>query len=164
MPKREGSFMASPMSPFSFSLPDMKAIWPESFPASMSSQSCPVMVSVRVGVAALPAVTLHVPLNEATRGLVGAPELKRMKRSAVLINTSRGGVVDEAALAQALRDGVIAGAGVDVYETEPPPADHPLRSLPNCVCTPHLAASTEEAQTRAAGDIARAFVTFFSSR
>lgn len=110
------------------------------------------------------AITLHVPLKEDTRCLVGAAELKRMKRDAVLINTSRGGIVDESALARALRDGTIAGAAVDVYEEEPPPADHPLRSLPNCVCTPHLAASTEEAQTRAAVDIARAFATFFSSR
>ena len=91
-------------------------------------------------------VSLHVPLNDGTRGLIGARELGLMKKTAFLINTARGPVVDSAALAKALSDGVIAGAGIDVFETEPPiPRDHPLFSAPNLVATPHVAFATKEA-------------------
>jgi phosphoglycerate dehydrogenase-like enzyme len=83
-------------------------------------------------------LTIHVRLSDRTRGLIGAAELARMKRSAYLINTSRGPIVDEAALLQALQDGTIAGAGLDVFDTEPLSADHPLRSAPNTVLTPHI--------------------------
>ena len=88
-------------------------------------------------------VTLHVPLGRSSRGLIGADELARMKPTALLVNTSRGPIVDEAALLAALRDGSIAGAGIDVYETEPLPADHPLRSAPNTVLTPHIGYVTQ---------------------
>jgi glycerate dehydrogenase len=86
-------------------------------------------------------LSLHVPLNEETRGTVGRGELSLMKRSAVLINCARGGVVDEAALASALREGRIAGAGVDVLSTEPPGDDNPLLdpAVPNLIVTPHVA-------------------------
>ncbi|HEX2725534.1 MAG TPA: NAD(P)-dependent oxidoreductase, partial [Beijerinckiaceae bacterium] len=80
-----------------------------------------------------------------TRRLVGAPELALMKPSAVLINTSRGPIVDEAALIDALRRDQIRGAGLDVYDREPLPADHPLRQIPNAVLTPHLGYVTEGA-------------------
>jgi phosphoglycerate dehydrogenase-like enzyme len=83
-------------------------------------------------------VTIHQVLSSRTRGLVGAPELATMKPTALLINTSRGPIVDEAALVAALADGTIAGAGLDVFDVEPLPADHPLRSAPNTVLTPHL--------------------------
>ena len=89
-------------------------------------------------------VSIHLVLSERTRGLLGARELGLMKRSAYLVNTSRGPIVDEAALVRALRDGTIAGAGLDVFEPEPLPADHPFRSLPNIVITPHLGYVTEE--------------------
>lgn len=87
------------------------------------------------------AVSLHLPLTEQTRHLIGARELAAMKRGAILINTARGGLVDEAALAQALRDGTIAGAGFDVLSKEPPVPDNPLLQLrlPNFVLTPHVA-------------------------
>ncbi|WP_198115148.1 D-2-hydroxyacid dehydrogenase [Massilia rhizosphaerae] len=86
-------------------------------------------------------VSLHLPLTEQTRHLIGARELAAMKRGAILINTARGGLVDEAALAQALRDGTIAGAGFDVLSKEPPVPDNPLLQLrlPNFVLTPHVA-------------------------
>jgi glycerate dehydrogenase len=92
-------------------------------------------------------VTLHAPLTPATRQLIGAPELAMMKPNALLINTARGGLLDERALAQALRTRLIAGAGLDVLSQEPPPADHPLigLNLPNLLITPHIGWGTEEA-------------------
>ena len=94
-------------------------------------------------------VTLHVPLTPQTRHLVNEDRLKLMKKTAILINTSRGGVVDTNALVKALREGWIAGAGLDVYEEEPLPSDHPLTKLDNVVLTPHIGASTYEAQEKA---------------
>lgn len=92
-------------------------------------------------------VTLHVPLTEATRNLIGAAELGRMKPSSLLINAARGGVVDEGALAEALREGRIAGAGCDVLSVEPPRAGNPLLELdlPNLILTPHVAWASREA-------------------
>ncbi|WP_407687011.1 D-2-hydroxyacid dehydrogenase family protein [Mycobacterium sp. HUMS_1102779] len=89
-------------------------------------------------------VSVHLVLSERTRGLVGGPELGSMKPHAYLINTSRGPIVDEAALLAALESGRIAGAGLDVYDTEPLPADHPLRRLPNVTLSPHLGYATRE--------------------
>ena len=97
-------------------------------------------------------VSLHLPLDERTRNMIGAQELASMKRSALLINTARGGLVDETALAQALRDGVIAGAGFDVLTKEPPEESNPLLQLrlPNFILTPHTAwASAGAMQTLA---------------
>lgn len=92
-------------------------------------------------------ISLHLPLSEQTRNLIGAPELARMKRNALLINTARGGLVDEAALADALTRGVIAGAGFDVLVKEPPAADNVLLNLrlPNFILTPHTAWASGEA-------------------
>jgi phosphoglycerate dehydrogenase-like enzyme len=89
-------------------------------------------------------VSLHVPLDDTTRGLVGARELALMKPSAILINTCRGPVVDEAALHRALSQGQIAGAGLDVMIDEPPAPNHPLFTLPNVTLTPHSAGPTSE--------------------
>ena len=89
-------------------------------------------------------VTIHLVLGDRTRGLLRAGELALMKPSAYLINTSRGPIVDEGALVEALRTGGIAGAGIDVFDVEPLPLDHPLRSLPNTVITPHTGYVTEE--------------------
>lgn len=83
-------------------------------------------------------VTIHQVLSSRTRGLIGAAELAAMKPTAWLVNTSRGPIVDEAALIEALRQRRIGGAALDVYDTEPLPADHPLRDLPNTVLTPHV--------------------------
>ncbi len=95
------------------------------------------------------AVTVHVPLTRSTRDLIGAPEIARMRPDALLINVARGGVVDEDALADALTSGRLGGAAVDVFAAEPP-IGSPLLDAPNTVLTPHLGASTEEAQTRVA--------------
>lgn len=98
-------------------------------------------------------ISLHVPLTESTAGLLGSAELARMKPGAVIVNAARGEVIDEDALVAALRNGTIAGAALDVFAREPLPADHPLRSLPNVVLTPHLGAQTVEAQANVALEI-----------
>jgi len=89
-------------------------------------------------------LTIHLVLSERTRGLVGARELALMKASALLVNTSRGPIVDERALAEALKRGTLAGAGIDVFGEEPIPRDHPLLVAPNTVLTPHLGYVTRE--------------------
>ena len=89
-------------------------------------------------------LTIHLVLSERTRGLVGARELALMRRSALLVNTSRGPIVDERSLAEALKRGTLAGAGIDVYGEEPMPRDHPLLVAPNTVLTPHLGYVTRE--------------------
>lgn len=98
-------------------------------------------------------VSVHVPLVEGTRNLINAERLALMKPTARLINAARGGIVDEAALADALGRGVLAGAAADVFEREPP-SESPLLALPNFIATPHIAASTAEAQTSVAFDVA----------
>ena len=108
-------------------------------------------------------ISVHVPLTDRTRGLFSMPQFKKMKRTARIINTSRGGVVNEKDLHEALSTKEIAGAALDVYETEPPPKDHPLFGLENITLTPHLAASTEEAQVKVAILIAEQFVDFFKT-
>jgi D-3-phosphoglycerate dehydrogenase len=93
-------------------------------------------------------VTLHCPFNQETRHMIGAPQLARMKKSAYLVNLARGGVVDEEALDQCLREKRIAGAAIDVLEAEPPRKDHPLLKLDNVLLTPHIGGSTHEATRR----------------
>jgi D-3-phosphoglycerate dehydrogenase len=100
-------------------------------------------------------ISLHVPLNAETRGLIGEEAMARMKKGAFVLNVSRGGVVDEAALARALHEGRIGGAGLDVYEHEPIGPDSPLLDAPNLVLSPHLGASTKEAQVQVALEVAR---------
>jgi glycerate dehydrogenase len=100
-------------------------------------------------------VSLHCPLTDGTRNLIGAAELKKMKPDAILINTARGGLVDEAALVAALRSGEIAGAGFDVLTTEPPRQGNPLleSGLPNLIVTPHVAWASIEAMTALANQL-----------
>ncbi len=101
-------------------------------------------------------VSLHCPLNEATRGLIGAEQLALMKPEALLINTARGGLIDSAALAAALKAKRLAGAGLDVLAREPPPADDPLLdpTIPNLLVTPHVAWAAREARQRCIDEIA----------
>ena len=105
-------------------------------------------------------LTLHTPMTAETKGLIGAAELGQMKKSARVLNVARGGIIDEAALASALKGGTIAGAGVDVFSTEPPAADNPLLTAPNVVLTPHLGASTVEAQETVAVEAAQLLADF----
>jgi D-3-phosphoglycerate dehydrogenase len=113
--------------------------------------------------AAADAVTVHVPLTRSTRNLIGAPEIALMKPGAFLVNVARGGVIDEAALAEALTNGRLAGAAVDVF-TEEPPKDSPLLSAPRTILTPHLGASTAEAQTRVAVEAAEQVLDVLAGR
>jgi len=98
-------------------------------------------------------ITLHVPLNDETRGLIGAHELNVMKPTCRLINVARGGIVDEVALAEALKAGTIAGSAIDVFSQEPLDRHHPLLGIDRCVVTPHLGASTQEAKQRVSKEI-----------
>jgi D-3-phosphoglycerate dehydrogenase len=99
-------------------------------------------------------ISIHVPLTQETRDLIGETTLPRMKPTCILVNTARGGIVDEAALAEAVKAGRLAGAGLDVVEDEPLRPDHPLAGLRNIILTPHVAGVTEEAMMRMAQDAA----------
>jgi D-3-phosphoglycerate dehydrogenase len=105
-------------------------------------------------------ITLHTPLTDETRGLIDATAIQRMKPGVRIINCARGGLVDEAALADAIRQGKVAGAALDVFETEPPSSDNPLLGLDQVITTPHLGASTEEAQQGVARVIAEQILDY----
>jgi D-3-phosphoglycerate dehydrogenase len=105
-------------------------------------------------------LTIHTPLTSETRSLVDAEALGRARPGLLLVNAARGGIVDEDALLAALESGQIGGAALDVFETEPPPPDHPLLAHPRVICTPHLGASTGEALDKVAAEIAEQVVAF----
>jgi len=106
-------------------------------------------------------VSIHTPLTPETRHMIGERELKLMKKTAYLINTARGKVVDTDALVRALREGWIAGAGLDVFDQEPLPPDHPLTKLDNVVLTPHIGSATVETRTRMALMVAENLIEFY---
>ena len=108
-------------------------------------------------------LTLHLPLMPETKGSIGAREFALMNPDAILVNASRGGVVDEAALLEALRSGCLRAAAVDVFSEEPPAVDHPLLSLPNVLPLPHLGAATAEAQRRAGIDAAEILIDLLAT-
>src|SRR5205807_498032 len=107
-------------------------------------------------------LTVHTPLTDETRNLIDARRLALLSRGARVLNCARGGIINEQALAEALRSGHLAGAAIDVFVQEPPPADHPLLKLPNVVVTPHLGASTVEAQESVAREAAQLLVDFLT--
>jgi len=118
--------------------------WSQNLTAARAAEVGATLVGKDELLARSDVLSVHLVLGDRTRGLIGARELSQMKRTAYLVNTSRGPIVDEAALVAALRARTIAGAGLDVYDEEPLPLGHPLRSLPNTVITPHLGYVTEE--------------------
>lgn len=107
-------------------------------------------------------LTVHTPLTEQTRDLIGAVQLARLPKGAGVVNCARGGIINESALADALRSGHLAGAALDVFGEEPPPAGHPILGLPNVVVTPHLGASTVEAQESVAREAAQLMADFLT--
>jgi phosphoglycerate dehydrogenase-like enzyme len=118
--------------------------WSQNLTAARCAEIGATLVTKDELLARSDVVSVHLVLGDRTRRLLGARELARMKPTAYLVNTSRGPIVDEAALVDAVRKGTIAGAGLDVYDEEPLPLDHLLRNLPNTVITPHLGYVTEE--------------------
>jgi len=107
-------------------------------------------------------ITVHIPLTEETRGLINREAFARMKTGVRIINCARGGIVDEHDLAEALRSGKVAGAALDVFVDEPPPPDHPLLQFEQVIATPHLGASTDEAQLNVAIAVAEQIVDFLT--
>lgn len=105
-------------------------------------------------------ISVHTPLTPETKGLINAERMKKMRPGARIINCARGGIIDEADLVEAVKNGTIAGAGLDVYPQEPPPADDPIRGVDNIITTPHLGASTEEAQEAVAVEAADIITAF----
>ncbi|MGV1988189.1 D-2-hydroxyacid dehydrogenase family protein [Agrobacterium sp. 22-221-1] len=138
--------------------------WSQNMTAEQAEAAHARLVSKEELFASSDIITVHLALSERTRGIVGAPELRAMKKTAYLINTARGAIVDETALIDALRSGSIAGAGLDVYEKEPLPVDHPFRSLPNVVITPHLGYFTHEMLGTYYGDAIRLIGAFLDGR
>jgi phosphoglycerate dehydrogenase-like enzyme len=109
-------------------------------------------------------VTIHLRLSQRTRGLIGAEELALMKPSAYLVNTSRGPIVDEGALMDALRGRTITGAALDVFDVEPLPLDHPLRSMDNTVITPHLGYVTTDSYRNMYGQVVEDIRTYLGGQ
>jgi D-3-phosphoglycerate dehydrogenase len=109
-------------------------------------------------------VSFHVPLNDATAGMLSRPQFERARPGLLVVNAARGGVVDEDALLEALEQGRCGGAAIDVFPQEPPPADSPLRRHPRVLCTPHLGASTVEAQEAVAVDACRVLLDYLQGR
>jgi len=105
-------------------------------------------------------ISIHTPLTEGTRGLIGARELGLMHAGAIIVNCSRGGIIDEDALVEALKAKAIRGAGIDVLDQEPPPADHPLFALPNVLLSPHVAGVTEDGMKHMALHCAQVVETY----
>ncbi len=136
-----GSRMAAVASAFGME----RIAWSQNLTAERAEAAGARLVSKTELFAEADVVTIHLVLSERTRGLVGAGEIGLMKPTAILINTSRGPIVDESALIEALEGRRIRAAGLDVYDREPLPRDHPLRTLPNLVHTPHLGYVTEGA-------------------
>lgn len=141
---------------------DMKVVALDQFvtPEKMAELGCTPAASLDALLPQVDFLTLHVPNTPETKGMVGTRELGLLKKSAYVLNVARGGIIDEKALADALAAGVIAGAGVDVFTAEPTTPDQPLLKAPNVVLTPHLGASTVEAQENVAIEAAQLIADF----
>ncbi len=100
-------------------------------------------------------ITVHMPLTPETKGMISMPQMKKMKKGVRLVNCARGGIINEADLAQAVKEGIVAGAAIDVFTSEPIPEDHPLIGIPGIILTPHLGASTVEAQIGVSVDVSK---------
>jgi D-3-phosphoglycerate dehydrogenase len=117
-------------------------------PAAVSAAGCTPVAQLDDALPLADFLTVHVPLIEQTARMIGAPQMGRMKKGAFIINTARGGIVDEPALIEALASGHLGGAGLDVFEAEPPEPDNPLLALDNVILSPHSASLTREGAER----------------
>ena len=135
-------------------------------PGVMEAAGCAVVEDLHAVLPGMDAVTVHTPLNHETRGIIGAKELASMKPAAFVVNTARGGIVDENALLAALEEKRIGGAGIDVFDSEPTPprTDHPLLAFDNVVVSPHCAGSTVESSIRMAEYSVRNVLDRFDGR
>ena len=136
--------------------------WSQNLTAERAAQYGATLVSKDELLSQSDIVTIHLVLSARTRGLIGARELGLMQHTAYLINTSRGPIIEEPALVQALQQGTIAGAGLDVFDEEPLPLDHPFRRLENTVITPHLGYVTLETYRIFFGDAVEDIRAFLS--
>jgi D-3-phosphoglycerate dehydrogenase len=109
-------------------------------------------------------LTLHLPLTAESHHMIGRRELALMKKNAILINVSRGGIIDEKALFESMSKGHLFGAGLDVFEVEPPPSDYPLLQLDNLVATPHAGGGTHETQEKSALQVAQQVIDVLSGK
>nr|WP_323747687.1 D-2-hydroxyacid dehydrogenase family protein [Catenulispora rubra] len=134
--------------------------WSQNLTAEKAAEHGVRAVSKDELFAASDVLTIHIVLSERSRGLVGAPELAAMKNTAILVNTSRGPIIDEAALIEALRTDQIGKAAIDVYDIEPLPADHPLRTLPNALATPHIGYVSRDLYETFYGDAVADIIAF----
>ena len=134
--------------------------WSQNLTAERAQEAGAELVEFEELLARSDFVTIHLKLSDRTRGLIGTDELAAMKESAYIINTSRGPIIDEDALVEALEAGSIAGAGLDTFDREPLPLDHPLRSLPNTVLTPHVGYVIEEGYRGYYGDAVEDIAAF----
>ena len=136
--------------------------WSQNLTAERAQAAGAELVPLEDLLARSDVITIHLKLSERTRGLIGASELEAMKQSAYIVNTSRGPIIDEDALVEALEAGAIAGAGLDTFDREPLPLDHPLRRLPNTVLTPHVGYVIEEGYRGYYGDAVEDIAAFLA--
>jgi phosphoglycerate dehydrogenase-like enzyme len=155
-----GSAMVAPARAFGMDV----IAWSENLTDERAARAGARHVSRDELLATADVLSIHLVLSDRTRGLFGAPELARMKPTAILVNTSRGPIVDEAALVTALRERAIAAAGLDVYDTEPLPAGHPFTTLDNVVLLPHLGYVSEAGMRHMYGQVVQDIAAFAAGK
>ena len=138
---------------------DMEVVVHDPYPGPAEADGHAIATDLDAMLPSLDVLSLHCPLTAATRHLIDSRRLTLMKPTAVIVNTARGGIIDEGALARALRDGVIAGAALDSFQTEPPAADDPLWALPTLTATPHIGGVTQGSAESMAGIAARHIIS-----
>jgi len=144
---------------------DMRVVaWSQNLTAERAAEQGVERVELDQLLSESDVVSVHVVLSERTRDLLGRAELAKMKSSAILVNTSRGPIVNEDALVEAVTQGRIRAVGLDVYDVEPLPYDHPLRQLPNALLTPHIGYVTEESYRRFYGDMVENILAYLDGK
>jgi D-3-phosphoglycerate dehydrogenase len=133
-------------------------------PEAIAAAGCEPAPDLDAAIPRADFITIHCPKTPETVGMFNGPRMKKMKRTAYLVSTARGGIVDEAALHQALTDGTLPAAALDVFDREPPEPDNPLFKLPNIILSPHMAGVTAEAMERMAAEAAKNVLSVFDGQ